>query len=118
MAKRSLSVPAEVRAAVLERDDHCCLRCGRNVEQVAHSVHHRYARKMGGTTDPRINDVRNLVLLCGTGTTGCHGWVESHRRQAGADGWILLHITDVRRELLNVYAQRIRLLPDGSKVLR
>ena len=44
---------------------------------------------MGGTKDPAANDVPNLALLCGTGTTGCHGHIESHRTQAKADGWIV-----------------------------
>lgn len=44
---------------------------------------------MGGTTDPRINDPRNLILLCGSGTTGCHGWVESNRRTAQRLGYLI-----------------------------
>jgi hypothetical protein len=24
----------------------------------------------------------NLLAVCGDGTTGCHGWMEAHRREA------------------------------------
>jgi hypothetical protein len=37
---------------------------------------------MGGSRKVHVNAAANLMLLCGSGTTGCHGWVESHRREA------------------------------------
>lgn len=40
---------------------------------------------MGGTSDPEINSLCNLVLLC----RKCHNEVESHRSQALADGWLI-----------------------------
>lgn len=49
---------------------------------------------MGGTTDPAINDPRNLVTLCGSGTTGCHGWVESQRDRARQLGWLIDSLSD------------------------
>lgn len=33
---------------------------------------------MGGTSRPAANALSNLITLCGSGTTGCHGWVESY----------------------------------------
>lgn len=33
---------------------------------------------MGGTKAKWINEPANLITLCGSGTTGCHGWVEAH----------------------------------------
>lgn len=44
---------------------------------------------MGGTSDSSINDPTNLVLLCGSGTTGCHGEIESHRERAIEHGWLV-----------------------------
>ena len=44
---------------------------------------------MGGTTDPAVNTPANLAILCGSGTTGCHGEIESRRTDAYADGWLL-----------------------------
>jgi hypothetical protein len=35
---------------------------------------------MGGTSDPEINSPVMLIVLCGTGTTGCHGDVEHFRK--------------------------------------
>lgn len=55
--------------------DRLCVRCGRPAE----SWHHRVAEGRGGPTDPW-----NCVPLCGSGTTGCHGWVEHHRAEARA----------------------------------
>lgn len=52
-------------------------------EQV--SVQHRRAQGMGGTSRTETNDLANLLLLCGTGTTGCHGWVETQERQLAED---------------------------------
>lgn len=38
------------------------------------SIHHRRAKGAGGTDVPWINDRSNLLLLCGDGVSGCHGW--------------------------------------------
>lgn len=42
---------------------------------------------MGGTKAKWINEPANLVTLCGSGTTGCHGHVEHHPTEAKAFGW-------------------------------
>lgn len=57
------------------------------------SVHHRKPRGMGGTVDIKINSASNLMAVCGSGTTGCHGWLESHREDAYRKGW-LVHRND------------------------
>lgn len=44
---------------------------------------------MGGSKDPAINLPSNLLFLCGSGTQGCHGWVESNRTQAYEDGLLV-----------------------------
>lgn len=44
---------------------------------------------MGGTRKPDSNSPANLLVLCGTGTTGCHGWIESHRLEGYENGIIL-----------------------------
>ena len=48
------------------------------------SRHHRLPRSHGGTSD-----LSNLAYLCGTGTTGCHGFIEHNRREAYARGFLL-----------------------------
>lgn len=40
-------------------------------------VHHRVKRSQGGTWSPA-----NLLDSCGSGTTGCHGWVEANPDKA------------------------------------
>lgn len=45
---------------------------------------------MGGSKDPNANLPANILLLCGSGTDGCHGWVESNREKSYLTG-LLLH---------------------------
>lgn len=65
-----------VRSLVMERDDWTCQRCGKAItEGVEYSLQHRLARGSGGTSDPAINSPANLIVLCGSATTNCHGAV-------------------------------------------
>ena len=78
----------ETRAAVYARDEQRCRRCGRHAE--GGSVQHRRARGKGGTSREDVNEIASLVLLCGSGTTLCHGHVEGvEREQAYEDGWLI-----------------------------
>lgn len=45
---------------------------------------------MGGSKRAELNTPANLIVICGSGTTGCHGRIESNRTEAYADG-LLLH---------------------------
>lgn len=87
-----------VRQRVIDRDHGKCVKCGRvvwNAIPVAqYSIHHRVPRGMGGANRGLAEDMSNLVLLCGTGTTGCHGWVESNRRKAREEGWLVSRHAD------------------------
>lgn len=74
------------RERVLRRAMESCERCG-TWSGLAWSIHHRRPRKMGGTK--QLERLSNLVLLCGSGTTGCHGWVEKHRTMAFGLGWLV-----------------------------
>lgn len=80
-------VPAVLRRAVYARDNGSCQRCGRECLDWQHSIQHRLPGQMGG--DRHKHQLANMVLMCGTGTTGCHGWAESHREQAHAQGWLV-----------------------------
>jgi hypothetical protein len=51
------------------------------------SAHHRLPRKMGGTRRTGIHSLANLVPVYGSGTTGCHGYIESHPEWAFRTGW-------------------------------
>lgn len=70
-----------------ERDDTSCVRCGRWLQGVPASRHHRKRRSQASRME--VHAPSNLILLCGSGTTGCHGWVHAHPRQARDHGWLL-----------------------------
>lgn len=88
------SSPTPVTVAlVIRRDLGRCARCGRlvihGVRGIDWSVHHRRPRGSGGTSLTWVNLAGNLVLLCGSGVTLCHGWVESHRDIARRHGFLV-----------------------------
>lgn len=90
--------PAQ-RDLVFDRAGGCCERCGTRLHVdgvwvADHSFHHRQPRGMGGTTRPEVNSPVNILLVCGTGTTGCHGFIEAHRTSAEAEGWLVRHGQD------------------------
>ncbi len=99
--------------AVLIRDGNHCQRCGRSVVNYPASVHHRRPRGMGGSRAPLTWDLSNLVLLCGDATTpeGCHLRVESYRRRAEMDGWLVRQSEDPR--LKPVWRLQGTLVVDG-----
>lgn len=65
-------VPPAMAAIVDGRDELRCFKCRAGVSSAYDSRHHRLLRSRGVLHVPS-----NLVLLCGSGTTGCHGW--AHR---------------------------------------
>lgn len=110
------------RNLVAERANWCCEICGRSLYiqgdgwTAAHSFHHRQPRGMGGTTRPDVNSPANILLLCGTGTTGCHGRVEKDRAFARIVGW-LVRPTQVPADVSVVVARRegmVLLTHDGE----
>lgn len=77
------------RQSICERQGWQCARCSANTHGVPRSVHHRKLRKQGGK-----DDAPNLLLLCGSGTTGCHGWVHAHPRESRDRGWLVSAYAD------------------------
>lgn len=73
----------EQRLNALMRDQARCRRCGIVCLNVPSSLHHRLLRSRGGT-----DELSNLLLLCGSGTTGCHGEAHANVSDAEADGFI------------------------------
>lgn len=68
---------------VRTRDFFACARCGAGGESGwPLTTQHRVARGMGGSREAWINQPANLITLCGSGTTGCHGWVEANPAKA------------------------------------
>lgn len=81
---------AAVVQMVGERDNWQCFRCGTSCTGERGrdwSVQHRRARGMGGTNRPDTNLPQNLILLCGSASTGCHGQVEMRSRGDADHGW-------------------------------
>lgn len=123
--RRSSTGPrAVVRLVVVSRAGGSCELCGVPVAFVdddgqvtplaAYSVHHRQPRGMGGTDDPAVNSPVNLLLLCGTGVSGCHGVVESQRVLAKANGWLVPRPTDPASVPVELHDGRRLLTPDGT----
>jgi len=85
----STHIPDPIRLAVLERDGYCCTHCGVSLYGRYYSLHHRRARKTGGSK--RLHTMANLVALCGSGTTAgsCHADVEANRTDSYATGWLV-----------------------------
>lgn len=90
---KKLQMPQRTVNLVKARSGGRCERCG-TADSYRWSFHHRIPRGMGGSRDPRLNEPSNIVLLCGSGTEGCHGWIESHRTEAYSDGLLLYRNDD------------------------
>lgn len=74
----------KLRALVEARDCNRCIRCGKPASRTDDSLHHRLPCGRGGE-----NTAENLILLDGSGTTGCHGWVEKNRSAAYKLGYLV-----------------------------
>lgn len=75
------------------RENESCFYCLRGLRWVDRgfgwSAHHRRPRGAGGTSEPWVAQPPNCLILCGSGTTGCHGWVESNRALATEYGLLV-----------------------------
>lgn len=102
-------MPREVAELVRWRDRDRCQRCGSYTP--GGSLHHRQGR---GGPDP--HRPANLLLLCGSGTTGCHGWVHAHPAEAYEAGLMVRRLGVQTCEDVPVLAHHglVRLLPDGT----
>lgn len=82
-------VPADVRAEVIGRDQSRCVACGDyvNTSSGRYSLQHRRARGMGGSRAADTNRPANLILMCGSATTDCHGAVEQAPTWASKMGY-------------------------------
>ena len=80
----------ETRRTVQRRDRYRCAMCDR--ETGSHwsgdSIHHRRMRSHGSGYE-RLHEPENLLTLCGSGTTGCHGWVHAHPNRAYQLGYLV-----------------------------
>lgn len=80
-------IPAVVEI-VYERDGYACFVCGVPVGPLRgteHVIHHRRARRSGGSQLPDTNLPQNLILL----DVDCHTTVERERTAAYEGGWLV-----------------------------
>jgi hypothetical protein len=89
--RRDTGPDAATKAMLWSRARGCCELCGVMITGgwPGFSRHHRNARGMGGRSASWVNHITNLLLLCGSGVTGCHGAVERNRADAYAAGWLV-----------------------------
>lgn len=93
MAKPPLKVTEETRFVVFVRANYQCERCYEKLHGVfGASVHHRRPRMMGGSKKAELHQPANLIVLCGSGVSGCHGWVESNRDKAREHGYLIYKV--------------------------
>lgn len=91
-----------------------CERCGVYAE--GGSVHHRRPRGMGGNKSAATSSPSNALLLCGSGTTGCHGWVESNRSEARDLGLLLRQHQDPAAVPVTLLVGRVLLGAAGEYI--
>jgi 5-methylcytosine-specific restriction endonuclease McrA len=74
-----------ITPALMERADY---RCELQIPGVCLGTpltrHHRKPRSLGGK-----NTMENVLILDGSGTTGCHGHVEANRTLSHLRGWLV-----------------------------
>ena len=80
-----------VKQLVDLRDQARCVRCGVDLRGRMASRHHRKLRSR--CSGPELHSPSNLILLCGSGNTFCHGWVHAHPEQATQLG-LMVHSWD------------------------
>ena len=100
--------PGEFEVGTVEhvffvREQGRCFRCRRLLRPERRgfdwSAHHRIPRGSGGIGaalgsdyDLLISGIQNCLILCGSGTTGCHGWVETYRELAREYGYLITRL--------------------------
>lgn len=79
------------------------------------SRHHRVPRGAGGSALGGQHSLDRLLLLCGDGVTGCHGYVESHREYALGRGLLVSqHEPDPAAVPVQLASGRLVLLDPGG----
>jgi hypothetical protein len=94
---RNTGPPTAVVDAVYDRAQFSCELCSVGLGPMRgrdHHIHHRRARRMGGSQLSDTNLPSNLLLFC----TSCHERVEREREAGYAGGW-LVHQDDVPAEM-------------------
>jgi hypothetical protein len=92
------------RKIVYERSGGICEKCGWGR---ATNWHHRRAAG-------RVWAPENGLHLCGSGTTGCHGWITEHPEISRAHGWSVSNYADPGTTPAHLWFGWRLLTPDGG----
>lgn len=111
----------ETRRLVLTRDGHTCVCCGEAVHGRPYSIHHRRNRGMGGSRLKVLNSPVNLITVCGSATTFCHGQLTQPPTGLLHEfrdlGWIVRKSADPAKVPVYVHGiGMVYLTPDGGRV--
>lgn len=108
-----MSEPSQrVKYLVDTRDGKCCVRCGKYLPGKAGGRHHRKMRSQARKDE--VHSPANLIDICGTGTTGCHGWIHSHPKEAYEQGFLVRSTFDPEKVPITTYQHgHVLLTNDG-----
>jgi hypothetical protein len=81
--------PRAVRMLVMAREGWSCCRCGRSVIGLPYTISPRKLRSKEADISPS-----GLILLCGTETLLCRGYVLSNVTESYGAGWLVLSRED------------------------
>lgn len=111
----SKDIPQAVRELVKARSGG---RCEAGLINVCHgtatNMHHRRRRNISPA-----HTAPNLLHLCGSGTTGCHGWITQHPAAASEPGagWIVSSYAQPENEPVRIRGRLCWLTDDGRYVV-
>lgn len=83
-----MTISTKVRGALRQRADGACEVCGLAYPT---NAHHRKNRSQAGG-----DELSNLLAVCGSGTTGCHGYITEHPAESYLKGWSVRSTEDPR----------------------
>lgn len=97
-----------ISEALKERANFVCEICDK---QRGTNHHHRVNKSRGGR-----DDLCNLMWLCGSGTTGCHGWVTENPERSQQRGWSVSGYRDPATVPVKRRGEWVMLFSDGDLV--
>lgn len=107
--------PSKQTCDLVDRRDGQCLLCD-GTESDGWSGASRHHRLMRSHPWPGLHNPANLIRVCGSGTTGCHGRIHANPGLAYRMGWLVHGWVDDPSEVpVMTYSHGwVYLLPDGS----
>jgi hypothetical protein len=107
-----MAITSKTRVSLHERAHDCCEMCG---VHGATNAHHRRNQSQGGH-----DLLSNLMLLCGSGTTGCHGFIGREPKVSEWMGWTIrddtapMHVEVFRFDVTLGRREFVKLADDGG----